>query len=522
MPALEHLVGRRILFLNWRDSSHPQAGGAETYCHEIARRWADAGVEVTLFAAEVAQTPRRGTWDGVAIRRAGGVYGVYAAAALHLRANRRHYDGVVDFQNGIPFYSPAVAGRRMPTVCVIHHVHQDQFDVYFDWPLNVFGRVLEKQVSRMVYRERPIVAVSPSTREDVRRRLGFRNPIFVVPNGAPPPASATVPRTETPTIAVVNRLVPHKRVDLLIRAIPDLIRRWPNLHVDIAGGGTERPMLDHLARGLGVRCAVDFHGHVDEQRKRQLLARAWLTVVPSRAEGWGLTVVEANSMGTPALGFDVPGVRDVIRHGFNGWLVPHQGSLADGIDHALTALSVAGISAPMSERCLTWARSFSWDDSARRLANVMVAELRRVKHLGRSRRRNSDLAVIARFTVEDGDAVERLMIVASRGTDAWIRRGNAFDVLLHGCDEVRALKMLRRLGVEQAAVRLAGRWDVVHRHELALAAPLLAGADAYSDGREPGGGSEDWHDFDHDALARNGKGDEGVVGLTRQSGSGAS
>jgi len=469
--AVEQLAGRRILFLNWRDGFHPQAGGAETYCHEIARRWADAGVEVTLFAADVPSIPRRDTRDGVAIRRAGGVYGVYAAAALHLLARRRHYDGVIDFQNGIPFYSPAVAGRRMPTVCVIHHVHQDQFDVYFDWPLNVLGRVLEKQVSRVVYRERPIVAVSPSTREDVRRRLGFRNPIFIVPNGAPPAAPTTVPRCAAPTIAVVNRLVPHKRIDLLIRAIPALVRCWPRLHVDIAGCGSESASLKQLAGELGVRSVVDFHGRVDEERKRQLLARAWLTVVPSYGEGWGLTVIEANSLGTPALGFDVPGVRDAIRHGFNGWLVPRDASLTDGIDHALKALSVTGISDRMRERCFAWARSFSWDDSARRLADVMVAELRRVRHLGRSRRKISDLAVVAQFTAEDGDAVERLLGAASRRTDAWMRRGSAFDVLLQGCDEVRALQMLRRLGVEQAAVTLAGRWDVVHRHEQVLAGP---------------------------------------------------
>ena len=63
-------------------------------------------------------------------------------------------------------------------------------------------------------------------------------------------------------------------------------------------------------------------GRVPEQAKADLLSSAWLTVAPSLAEGWGLTVLEANTLGTPAVAYDVPGLRDSVRDGRTGWLVP--------------------------------------------------------------------------------------------------------------------------------------------------------------------------------------------------------
>jgi glycosyltransferase involved in cell wall biosynthesis len=397
--------------------------------------------------------------DGVSILRSGGTFGVYPAAATHVLRNRHDYDAVVDFQNGIPFFSPLFVGRWTATICVIHHVHQEQFDLRFRWPVNAMGRILEKQASRLAYRGRPIVVVSPSTREEVRRRLGFSNPIYLVPNGAPASPPSQLVRSDAPAIAIVNRLAPHKQIDSLIRAIPVLLPRWPNLRVDIAGNGSELPALRRLATELGLERAVTFHGHVTEERKNELLGRSWLTVVPSRAEGWGLAVIDANSVGTPALAFDVPGLRDAIQHGRNGWLLPTGADLAEGISKALDELSVPEVAEQMAGRCRDWAAGFSWDDSALRLAEVVLAESRRVQRRRRSRRSINDLAVVAQFEAADADALERAMRARLRRTDTRIRREHSFQVLLHGCDEVLALQVLRRLGVNDAAITLARRRD---------------------------------------------------------------
>ncbi|MFG2640441.1 glycosyltransferase family 4 protein [Streptomyces sp. NPDC048370] len=463
MTALDQLARTDIAFLNWRDPAHPDAGGAEAYCWEIARRFSAAGAHLTLVSARCPGAPAQEYRDGIRIVRAGGTFGVYAAAARHLLGNRHAYDAVVDFQNGIPFFSPLFTPRWTADICVIHHIHQDQFDVRFHWPLNAVGRLLEKQVSRRVYRGRPVVVVSPSTREGARRELGFGNTIHIVPNGSPHAVSDAPggPRSLTPAITVVSRLMPQKRVDLLVRAVPALLRRIPDLRVDICGDGPERERLRALAEELGVASAVLLHGHVSEERKRELFRHAWLTVVPSVAEGWGLTVIEANAEGTPALAYEVPGLRDAIQPGVNGWLLPTSADLADGVGAALDELAGTEARTAMAARCRSWAAAFSWDASAERLAQVVLEDLQRIHRHRRSRRTASDLSVVMRFTARDAEETERALRRTLRGTDVWTRDGDGFRLLLHGCDEVRALEALRRLDVREATVTLAGGRDVL-------------------------------------------------------------
>jgi glycosyltransferase involved in cell wall biosynthesis len=206
-------------------------------------------------------------------------------------------------------------------VCVIHHVHQEQFGVHFGWPLRVLGRELEGRWSRLLYGRRPMAVVSPSTRAAVRATLGLRGPIFIVPNGAPSPARLDRRRrSPSPLIGCVGRLAAHKRMDLLVHAAPELRRRVPGLTIEIAGDGPDRPRLVKLARDLAVDDIVRFLGHVSTEDKERLLGSAWLTVNPSMGEGWGIGVLEANAHGVPAVAFRVPGLRDSVRDGITGWL----------------------------------------------------------------------------------------------------------------------------------------------------------------------------------------------------------
>ncbi len=461
MSALNQLARASILFLNWRDPSHPQAGGAEVYCHEIAQRFVAAGAGVTLFTAQHPGSASHSIELGLRTIRAGNTFSVYAAAARHMLANRHTYDAVIDFQNGIPFFSPLFTSRWTADVCVIHHVHQHQFDTRFRWPVNTLGRVLEKQTSRRVYRGRPIVVVSPSTREGARRELGFENPIYIVPNGGPGVAEESSAIAPAPVITIVSRLVAHKRIDLFVNALPALLRDMPGLRVHLCGDGEERASLEALADRLGVSRAIVFHGHVSDERRQALLAQAWLTVVPSVAEGWGLTVIEANGAGTPAVAYDVPGLRDAIRHGRNGWLLAPGTDLADGISSALGELRWEASRAEFAERCRAWCASFSWDKSAERLAAVVVEEMIRNRRHRRSRRRPNDLAVSTRFHSVNADALEQVINTSLRQTDSWSRRGDTFSLLLHGCDELRAVSALRRLGVGDTVLTLAGGQDVL-------------------------------------------------------------
>jgi glycosyltransferase involved in cell wall biosynthesis len=461
MPALEQLAGRRILFLNWRDLANPESGGAEAYTEQVAKRFSQAGAMLTLFTSQYPDAPPYDWPNGYLVIRQGGRLGVYLAAGRHLKRQADSYDAVVDFQNGIPFFAPLWGPSAKPVVCVVHHVHQRQFDMYFRWPLNHVGRLLEGPVSRRVYGTRPMVAVSPSTRAGMRRELRFRGPIHIVPNGVDPPRPSTVPRAPTPTIAVVTRLVPHKRLDHLVEAVPELLRRWPDLRVNIGGNGPAYDSLQALVRQLGLEKVVRLLGRVPEQTKGDLLAEAWLTVSPSLSEGWGLTVIEANAVGTPTVAYDVPGLRDSIRHMITGWLVQPGETLATTLARALEALSDPARRHQMASAARSWSASFSWDSTAERLASVLLAEIRHREQGVPERRQAIDLATVAYWPKNVGDELAPILRKVLRPTDIITNGHDGLKVLLIGCDEVGAAKALQRVPTPPAQLHLATTADIL-------------------------------------------------------------
>jgi hypothetical protein len=291
-----------------------------------------------------------------------------------------------------------------------------------------------------VYRSTPAAVVSPSTRKDVRRALGFRDAIYVVPNGAPPPVPRSA-RSTQPAIAVATRLVRQKRLHLLIDAAAELARAWHGLTVDVVGAGPDQKRLEALARGGPVR----FHGYLPEAEKVAILSRAWLTVNPSQGEGWGLNVLEAAALGIPTVAFDVAGLRDSILDGVTGWLVGQDGELACTIDWALRALANPADAQAWANRCQAWSSRFSWDDSALRLHHVIGAEVDRkagghARPMSERRRRSTDLTCLVDLPAEATPQV----LSRLRRTDVTIHVDGRLQLLMHGGDERDAQRALER------------------------------------------------------------------------------
>jgi glycosyltransferase involved in cell wall biosynthesis len=456
--ATEALRSAHVLVLNWRDIRHPQAGGAEQYMHEIASRWVRAGVDVTWFTARPAGQPARERIDGIRILRAGGELSVYARTAARLLRTRGHFDAVVDCQNGVPFFAPLFAGARVPVVQVVHHVHQDQFATRFPRPLAGLGRMLEGRVARRVYGDRAIAAVSVSTRTELRRQLGFPGPIHIVPNGTHVVPPARADRAGTPTVVVVTRLVPHKRIDLLLGHLPTVAAQVPGMRVEIVGDGPERPRLQGLVVDLGLRSTVRFHGRVSAEVRDDLLSRAWLTTATSAAEGWGCTVLEAAALGVPCVALRVPGVRDSVLDGETGWLVDRPPDFGAALVAAVDHLRDRSRAAAMAEACRRWASCFSWDRSADLLAGVVVEEMRtraarEANRTGNRRFGRSDMAVVITFPTTTGRDLRQVL----RATDEIVAGNARTFVLLGGCDEFDAAAVLDRIGVEHASVRPVDR-----------------------------------------------------------------
>lgn len=378
------LRGCRAAVVNWRDLDHSAAGGSEHYAWEYARALRAAGASVEFITARDRGQRRADLVDGISVVRGGNQFTYYLHVAVALLRRRRRLDLVVDPECGIPSWSPLYVGRRTAVVLVVHHVHQEQFATYFPRPLAWLGQVLERVAMPRVYRGVRTLAVSPSTRAEMVEQLGWTGPVEVLANGtAVPPADRFDPAAQDPDrVAVLGRLVPHKRVDLVLRAIRDLAGARPTLHLDVLGKGPEDGRLRSLAAELGIADRVSFHGFVTEERKWELLRRASLHVAASDSEGWGQVVIEAAGCGVPTVARDVPGLRDSVRAGETGWLVADDADLdtvgarlSAAVADALGTLADPGQRDRSFADCQRWAEQFGWDRMRSRAAAVAAEEV---------------------------------------------------------------------------------------------------------------------------------------------------
>ncbi len=151
-----------------------------------------------------------------------------------------------------------------------------------------------------------------------------------------PEARATVARPPGPfRVLLVGRLVPVKNHLHFLAAVAPLLSSRPDLRVAIAGDGPLRTELARAIRELGLEGSVELLGARSEVQ--QLLATAHLFALPSLSEGCSVSLIEAMASGVPAIGSDVPGVREVMGPLAAEWTT--SSTATDGWIRLLTAAS---------------------------------------------------------------------------------------------------------------------------------------------------------------------------------------
>jgi glycosyltransferase involved in cell wall biosynthesis len=355
----------KILLVNWNDRENPHAGGAEIHLHELFGRLARAGHQVDLIASGWPGAPARGVVDGIRVQRAGGrhSFALKARGMVRRALASAAYDVVVEDVNKLPLMLPTLTD--LPFCALVPHLFGTTAFVEASWPIAAVVWAAEQAIPR-VYRRAAFHAISESTRDDLVARGIAAERITVIYPGVdatwycPDPAT---PRAAAPTFLYVGRLKRYKGVETALRAFAAARATRPELAFEIAGQGDDRPRLERLAAALGLGAAVRFRGFVPDLEKRELLRRAWAVVFPSPKEGWGISNVEAAACATPALASDSPGLRESVRHGVTGYLVPHGDSAA----LAERMVALAGDRA-LVERLGRAARSFaetlSWEAAA--------------------------------------------------------------------------------------------------------------------------------------------------------------
>ena len=129
-------------------------------------------------------------------------------------------------------------------------------------------------------------------------------------------------------IGMAARIVHQKGVDIMLRAMPDVLKAVPDARLLIVGDGDKKDEYRRLADALEIADAVEWAGLQSQKAMDGFYARMDILAMPSRFEGFGLTAIEAMGRGVPVVASDIDGLGEVIENGASGLLVPREDAAA--------------------------------------------------------------------------------------------------------------------------------------------------------------------------------------------------
>lgn len=364
----------RILLVNWQDRENPLAGGAEIHLHEIFGRLASAGHAVSLLCGGWPGCPQRACLDGISVHRAGIRHSFpFVARRYYARHLAGSCDVLVEDVNKVPLFTPRWGAPRV--VALVPHLFGATAFQQLSAPLAAAVWLAERPLGR-VYRRIPFEAISESTADDLEARGIPRGQIEVIYPGVDTVGYTPAPgtRAPTPSFAYLGRLKKYKGVDQVIRALAAMEHQGAVL--EIAGAGDHLAALERLTASLDLTKRVRFLGRIDESDKLALLRRSWALALASPKEGWGITNLESAACGTPVIASNSPGIRESVRDGETGFLVPHgdvrgMAAAMDRLAGSPDLVESLGATARRFAESFTWERAA--DETARHLERVIRA-----------------------------------------------------------------------------------------------------------------------------------------------------
>jgi glycosyltransferase involved in cell wall biosynthesis len=354
-----------ILLVNWQDPANPHAGGAEIHLFEIFSRLASKGHRIRLVCSGWSGAAEQVTIDGIQVHRTGGrnSFALLGPSAVRRAMAAERPDVLVEDINKLPLFLAATTS--LPFCAMVPHLFGETAFDEAPWPIAAAVWAAERPLA-LAYRRAGFHAISESTRDDLVARGVSADRIRVIHPGVDSRRFTPGPqgrRSTVPSFLYVGRLKRYKGISLAIEALALARRQRPDLRLEIAGTGDYRAELERLVAGLDLGKAVTFHGFVSEERKIDLMRWAWANVFPSPKEGWGITVIEAAACGTPSLASESPGLRDSVRHGETGFLVPH-GDVAGLAARMVELADSPALVTRLGNRARAFAEKLTWERTA--------------------------------------------------------------------------------------------------------------------------------------------------------------
>jgi glycosyltransferase involved in cell wall biosynthesis len=308
-------MSKKILWFTWKDKKNPLAGGAEIVNEELAKRLAQNGYEVKLIVGGYQDSTPKEIIDGYEVIRIGGRWTVYWQAYQYYKKNLQGWaDLVIDEINTIPFFSKFYVKEK--NILFIHQLCREIWFYQMFFPLNWIGYIVEPLYLRLL-NDRKVITISNSTKTDLLQ-YGFKaDNIQIISEGIeiePVDNIDTIAKYPNPTILSLGSIRAMKRTKDILQAYNLAKQSIPNLQLIIAGDSNDpygQEFLQEIQKSE-YKKDIQYLGKVSKQKKVELMQKSHIILVTSVKEGWGLIVTEANSQGTPAIVYNVDGLRDSV------------------------------------------------------------------------------------------------------------------------------------------------------------------------------------------------------------------
>lgn len=358
-----------ILIFSWRGPGHHHAGGAEVSTMIQAKAWVHAGYNVTLFTSTYLHAKPDEVMDGVhIIRRGDQVLGVHwNAFNWYVFGKHEKFDVVVDQFHGIPFFTPLFV--RSKKLGFIHEVARDVWLINaarppWNYIYGYIGYVVEPFIFKLLYRQMRFLAVSPSTKEDlVTMGIPAKN-ITLIYSGHNL-IKVKEKKEHKKTLTFLGALAKDKGIEDAVKTFSLINEKDRTWQFWVIGKGEPQYVvkLEEMCRKLKLDHKVKFWGFVSQVDKFRLLAKSHLLLNPSMREGWGMINIEANSVGTPVVGYYVAGTKDSVKEGISGLLCKEKtpDCLAE---KCLQLMKNKNKYKKICKTCIPWSKKFTWEETS--------------------------------------------------------------------------------------------------------------------------------------------------------------
>lgn len=292
---------------------------------------------------------------------------------MRCRTNEINPDIVHSLVSFVPYSTVAALVRnRYPTLLTAHG--SESIQARFNMKRGIAfirNKVITLQNERYVLSKVPnIIVCSPQMKELVRNMTHSK--IHVIPNGIDFEDILNIQphkSIEHPSILYVGGLTKIKGIDILLNAVPLIIKKIPNLHIYIAGSGPEGGNLKGLVKELNIEENVKFLGFISEEEKFSYYKSVDVCAFPSKYEPFGIVLLEAMACGKPVVASNVGGIPFVVEDGKTGLLF-ESGNVEELAEKIIMLLRDEELREKMGEAGRERAKEFTWDKIAEQTVDL--------------------------------------------------------------------------------------------------------------------------------------------------------